>query len=638
METIPQLFEESIKVFANNTLIREKKDGKYQDYSYTEIGKKVYQFACGLINLGVNPNDRIALFAEGRTEWLVSELGILYVGAIAVPLSVKINEPKELRFRLEHSGCRYIIVSSQQLDKIRLIADSLKDLEKVIVLDEEKDLNSNETTYSKIIAEGVNNFKELEKELNGRWTSLTGKDIANVSYTSGTTADPKGIMLTHLNYISNLEQADSLFKVPSWYTSLLILSWDHSFAHTVGLYVMIKNGASISVVETGKTPMEMLRNIPKNIKEVRPVFQLSVPALARSFKKGIESGIKAKGVFTEKLFHHALKISYRYHGNGFGRKTAKQQILKPLVKLYDQLLFSKVRANFGGRLKFFVGGGALLDIELQHFFYAIGIPMFQGYGLTEASPVISSNTPDIHKLGTSGRVVKNLKIKILDDDGSECQPGEKGEIVVKGGNVMIGYWENSKATSETLKNGWLYTGDLGYLDEDCFLYVLGRFKSLLIGNDGEKYSPEGIEEALVDHSDCIDQSMLYNNQNAYTTGLIVVNTAAISNYLSNKKLDPHSEKGIQEAVNLIYTELDRFNQGGEFEETFPQRWLPAAVAIVEEPFAEANGMINSTLKMVRSKVAEYYAERLNYLYTPDGKKQLNEKNINAMKQLLKSKI
>ena len=445
-------------------------------------------------------------------------------------------------------------------------------------------------------------------------------------------------MLTHLNYISNLEQANSLFKVPSWYTSLLILSWDHSFAHTVGLYVMIKNGASISVVETGKTPMEMLRNIPKNIKEVRPVFQLSVPALARSFKKGIESGIKSKGGFTEKLFHHALKISYQYHGNGFDRKTAKQQILKPLVKLYDQILFSKVRANFGGRLKFFVGGGALLDIELQHFFYAIGIPMFQGYGLTEASPVISSNTPDIHKLGTSGRIVKNLELKILDDDGNECPFGEKGEIVVKGGNVMIGYWENSKATSETLKNGWLYTGDLGYLDEDGFLYVLGRFKSLLIGNDGEKYSPEGIEEALVDHSDYIDQSMLYNNQNAYTTGLIVVNTAAISNYLSNNKLDPQTEKGIQEAVNLIYAELAKFNQGGEFEETFPQRWLPAAVAIVEEPFTEANGMINSTLKMVRSKVAEYYAERLNYLYTPDGKKQLNEKNINAMKQLLKSKI
>ena len=150
--------------------------------------------------------------------------------------------------------------------------------------------------------------------------------------------------------------------------------------------------------------------------------------------------------------------------------------MAPLVKLYDVVLFKKIRENFGGRLKFFVGGGALLDIELQQFFYAIGIPMFQGYGLSEAAPVISSNTPHIHKMGTSGKIVKNLALRILDDDGNECRVGEKGELVVKGENVMIGYWKNETATAETLKDGWLYTGDLGFLDNDDFLHVLGRFK------------------------------------------------------------------------------------------------------------------------------------------------------------------
>ena len=186
-----------------------------------------------------------------------------------------------------------------------------------------------------------------------------------------------------------------------------------------------------------------------------------------------------------------------------------------------KLIFSKVRENFGGKLEFFIGGGALLDIELQRFFYAIGIPMFQGYGLTEAAPVISSNVPQKHKLGSSGTIVPNLLLKICNEKGEELPAGEKGEIVIKGENVMMGYWKNERATSDAIKEGWLFTGDLGYLDKDGFLFVLGRNKSLLIGSDGEKYSPEAIEEAITEHSKFIDQIMLYNNQSPYTIALLV---------------------------------------------------------------------------------------------------------------------
>ena len=277
MDTIPQLFEQSVKRFATNPLIREKRDGKYQDFSYREIARQVYAVACSLIDLGVKKGDRIALFSEGRIEWLVSELAILYTGAIAVPLSVKINEPEELTFRLDHSGCSFIIVSAQQGGKIRQIKEKLSTLKALIIIEDFEQKQSEDLTFSSLLHKGEQLVTNLENELNQRWTSLEKNDLANISYTSGTTADPKGIMLTHRNYTANLEQANSLFEVPSWYTSLLILSWDHSFAHTVGLYVMIYNGASISVVEAGKTPMETLRNIPRNIREVRPVFQLSVP-------------------------------------------------------------------------------------------------------------------------------------------------------------------------------------------------------------------------------------------------------------------------------------------------------------------------------------------------------------------------
>ena len=192
--------------------------------------------------------------------------------------------------------------------------------------------------------------------------------------------------------------------VPEWWSTLLVLPWDHSFAHTVGIYIMMAVGASIAAVQ-GKSYIDSLKNIPGNIKEIRPVFMLSAPALAKSLRKGIEKGIRDKGAFAEKLFNHAMKIAYRYNGIGWDKGKGLKIFLKPLYKLYDIILFKKIRANFGGRLKFFFGGAALLDIELQRFFYAIGIPMFQGYGISEASPVISGNTEKKHKLGSSGVIV-----------------------------------------------------------------------------------------------------------------------------------------------------------------------------------------------------------------------------------------
>jgi long-chain acyl-CoA synthetase len=633
MHTIPQLFESSVKQFENNTFIHEKYDGKYCEISYKEIRDEVYSFAIGLIANGIKKDDRVALVAEGRSEWLIAELAVLYTGAISVPLSTKINEPSELLFRIKHAECKYIITSARQLDKIRKIVPGLTNLENIILLDKIQNPKNLEIFYSDLKAEGQQKTDSFIKELNKRWTSVEEDDVANISYTSGTTADPKGIMLTHRNYTANVEQANSLFIVPEWYSTLLILSWDHSFAHTVGLYVIMKNGASLAVVEQGKTPMETLRNIPKNINEIKPVFQLSVPALARSFKKNIESGVKAKGKTTEKLFNNALQLSYKYHGNGWDIHN-RNIFKKLLLSLYDKIIFAKVRENFGGRMKFFIGGGALLDMELQRFFYAIGMPMFQGYGLTEAAPVISSNTPDKHKLGSSGAVVKNLDLKILDEDDKICPVGEKGEIVVKGENVMKGYWQNPTATRETLKDGWLYTGDLGYLDKDGFLYVLGRFKSLLIANDGEKYSPEGIEEAFVDHSKFIDQCMLYNDQNPYTVGLFVINGAALKAFIKEKGLLPDSTEALDEANVLIGDEVKRYAKGGEFENMFPQRWLPAAVGILSEPLTEENGMINSTLKMVRVKVTEHHQDILDFLYSHEGKLIDNEKNRLAISKIL----
>jgi long-chain acyl-CoA synthetase len=353
---------------------------------------------------------------------------------------------------------------------------------------------------------------------------------------------------------------------------------------------------------------------------------LSVPALAKNFRNNIEKGVSEKGKFAEKLFRNALKVGYAYNGYGWNRGRGFRIFLYPLVKLFDMILFKKVREGLGGNMKFFVGGGALLDIELQRFFAAIGIPMYQGYGLSEAAPVVCSNNAKKFKMGSSGTLAANLEVKICDEEDKEVPLGEKGQILLQGENIMKGYWKNEAATTETLKNGWLHTGDLGYMDKDGFLYVMGRTKSLLIADDGEKFSPEGIEEAFTDNSKIIDQCMMYNNQKPYSVCLLVPNSEGLKKAVK--------DGGPEAALEAIQKELNKYRTNGEYENMFPQRWLPAAIGVLDEGFTQANDLMNSTMKMVRPKITEKYQDLLDFLYTPTAKNIVNDRNIEAVKKIL----
>ena len=582
MKTIIQLLESSAKKYAGNPYLLEKKTDKYEALTYKETKEQVYKVAAGLVALGIRKGDRVALISESRTDWVISELGILHTGAVNVPLSILLKEGADLKFRLDHSDARMVILSGNNLDKINSIKPELKKLEKVILLDPRESYEKDEIFMGDVKKMGEEYLNNNPDKFLNIINSVGPDDYANISYTSGTTADPKGIILSHRNYTANIEQTLTLMDVPEWWTTLLILPWDHSFAHTVGIYILMAAGASLAAVQSGKSYLDSLKNIPGNIREIRPVFVLSAPALAKNLRKGIEKGIREKGRTAEKLFNHALRIAYIYNGIGWDRGKGKKLFLKPLYKLYDMILFRKIRVSFGGRLKFFFGGAALLDIELQRFFYAIGIPMFQGYGLSEASPVISGNTELKHKLGSSGVIVKNLDLKICDEAGNEVPVGDKGEIVVRGENVMKGYWKNEKSTAETIRNGWLHTGDMGNVDKDGFLYVLGRFKSLLISDDGEKYSPEGIEETITDRSPYIDHLMLYNNQNKYTSALLVPNKEALGRWAKSNNKNLSDREG-QEAILLeIESEINQYKKGGKFDDLFPSRWLPASVVILDE--------------------------------------------------------
>jgi long-chain acyl-CoA synthetase len=632
MMTLPEMFEDCVRRHGANVMMWEKRGGVYRGTSYRDMQTRIHRCAAGLSDLGIRKGDRIALLSEGRNDWVTAELGMLYAGAVDVPLSVKIEERSELRFRLVHSGCRMIIASGTQLRKVMEIRERLPELERVIVFDGESDPVRGLHSFGEILARGEELLRTRTDEFEGIWQSIEGADPANICYTSGTTADPKGIVLTHRNYTANVEQAYAILPFPSSYCSLLILPWDHSFAHTV-MYLLMRRGASIASVEIGRTPMETLKNIAINIREIRPTILLSVPSLAKNFRKNVEKGVREKGTRAERLFRRGLESAYAFNRDGWTRGEGTAWWLRLQYAVFDALIFRKIRQGFGGRLDYFIGGGALLDVELQRFFYAIGIPMYQGYGLTEAAPIISANVPERHKMGSSGTVLPSLEARICDDEGRTLPSGQKGEIVVRGENVMAGYWKNDKATSEALRDGWLFTGDLGYIDEDGFLFVVGRKKSLLIGHDGEKYSPEAIEETIVAHSRIVDQIMLYNNQSQYTIGLLVPNREALTRHLSERGLSSRDIDGQDAALTMIEGEIERYRAGGEYGGMFPERWLPTALALLDEPFTEQNRLLNSTLKVVRGRVAETHKERIQYLFTQEGRDIRNPLNRRIIENL-----
>ena len=628
--TIIDFVEKYTSEHSELTFLREKINGIWTETSYRETREEAHKIGAGLHVLGLKKGDKVSLLSQGRNLWITSELGILYAGGVNVPLSIKLTESTDLLFRIQHSESRYIIVSEQQLPKVRNIIGQCPLVEKIIVLDSISDYGENEISIYDIIKTGERYLQDHSDDFKALYESIGPDDYANISYTSGTTADPKGILLTHRNYTANVEQGSSVIQCKKHDVMLIILPLDHCFAHVAGFYTMMSYGGSIATVPVGKTAIATLKNIPIAIKEVKPMLMLSVPTLARNFRKNIETSIKAKGKTVERLYEFALNNAIKYNKEYWNR-GGWQAWRWPLVKLFDKIIFKAVREGFGGRMRFFVGGGALLDIELQRYFCAVGMPMFQGYGLSEATPIICANSDGHAIFGSSGRIVQPLDLKICNEDGNEVPHGQKGEIVIRGENVMAGYWKNPESTAKTLVNGWLHTGDLGYVKDEHpgYLWVVGRFKSLLITADGEKYSPEGFEDGLADGSKYIEQVILHNNQDPYTMALIVPNKDTLRELVKGKGLDPASDEGKRAMLQKIQDEVNEY-RNGKFAGMFPEMCLPKAIAVLPEEFTEQNQLLNSSMKIVRGRVEERYADRIKYAYTAEGKELVNEKNMASL--------
>lgn len=637
IHTIVSQLEYAAEHFESKTYLADKEDLGWVPLSFSDVKLQSRYLALALQSLGLKKGDHFSILSEGSSRWVISEFSLLYNGVASVPLSVKLMD-EELPFRLNHSESKGIFISKNNLSKVLNIWNQIEikdfkliyldhDIEYAYQIAEKQQISKDHIwSYFDLIEKGEKNYLNNAPMIDHLLKELSGDDVVTISYTSGTTGNPKGIMLTHQNYMSNSAEGVEVFKANDQLKTLIILPVDHCFAHTVAIFGAIFSGMSLYFLDARGGSVNAIKNIPINLNEVKPNFLLTVPALSGNLMKKIIDGISDKGGFVEKLFHAGLKAGYEIFGDGH-QKANWLTLIKnwPTYFLAKSIIFSKLSKVFGGNLQYMVGGGALLDIKQQQFFYTIGFPIYQGYGLTEATPIISSNTPFIHKLGTSGMVLPSINCKIMNDQGEECKPEKKGEIVISGDNVMKGYFKNKEASMEYLKNGCLWTGDLGYIDEDGFLVVTGREKALLIAEDGEKYSPEEIEEGLVFHTPLIHQAMLFNNQKRLTTSIITLEELKVKKLIKEQQITSASD-----LLEAIHQEIKHFKNDPVYKVKFPSKWMPSLFYIAPEAFSEDNKQVNSTLKMVRHKIEEAYQTQIDLMYSTSGNesiKKMNEKTL-----------
>jgi long-chain acyl-CoA synthetase len=634
-QTILTMMNEAVEKYGDFPYLANKSDDGWDEISFADSKPMAENLAKALINRGFKKNDPFTIISEGRSEWVLSELAVIMLGGVSVPLSLKLLV-EEIPFRVNHSESKVIFFSHITLEKVCTAKkDFDNDLLFVYFDNDKKNLDKlkaidglehgkNLITYKELLNEGQSVLETVSESLNRTMESAGEDDVITICYTSGTTGNPKGIMLTHKNYWANCIGGVEMARLPDRISTLVILPIDHSFAHTVALYAAYLIGLTLYFVDARGGASTILRNVPKNLQETNPYFILTVPAITGNFMKKMKSGVRAKGGFIARMFETGLKAGIAYHGDGFKKK---KRFVKGMwaYNLSKILIYPKLRNVFGNNFHFCIGGGALLDVNQQEFFNAIGAPVYQGYGLSEATPIISTNASHRHKFGSSGNILENINLKIMKGDGVEAETGEKGEIVIQGDNVMKGYLKNEEATRDTIRDGWLYTGDLGYVDEDNFLQVTGRAKALLISQDGEKYSPEEIEETVVSTQDLISQIMLYCDHNNYTTCLVTIDsTVARGLKISDEK----------EFLEVIWTKLNAWKNDSAGSAKFPALWTPSTFQLITEPFSEQNKMINSTMKMVRYKITETHQDRIDYMYTDEGKVHINEMNLKAAGEVL----
>jgi long-chain acyl-CoA synthetase len=590
LRSLPAMFFQVARQRAERPFLWAKRDRQYQPLSWVEAADRISRLVRGLLALGLEPGDRVALVSENRPEWVLADLAIMSAGGITVPAYVT-NTVDDHRHILGNSGARFAIVSTAALaERVIAAAEMVPSVRSIIAIEPPSDTGGRVPVHpwDDVLAAGAARSDDTAE----RVASIQPDTVACVIYTSGTGGAPKGVLLSHRNIIGNCRGAYRLLEMLGFgdevFLSFLPLS--HSYEHTAGLFFPISIGAEIYFAEGAET-------LAANLLETRPTIMTAVPRLYETMHQRIRLGIQRERGLKRKLFERAVEI---------GRKRLDETPLSLGERLIDPLLEKlvrdKVRARFGGRLKAMISGGAPLNPEIGSFFVALGVELLQGYGQTEAAPVVACNLPGRIKINTVGPPVDGVEVRIAED----------GEILVAGDNVMLGYWNDPEATARTLSNGWLHTGDIGQVDAQGYLHITDRKRDFIKNSGGDMISPARVEGALTLMPE-IAQAMVFGDRRPYLVAVLVPDPEFAAAYKGGRAArgnlaalagDPGFHKALGDVI-------------GRVNETLAPAERIRRFLIAGEPFSTANGQLTPTMKVRRHAVRDAYGAAFDALY--DGK-------------------
>ena len=588
--SVVSLFNQQCKELKDSPYLWRKVEGKFLSLSWLEVQKKVNALAKGLISLGILKGDRVVILSENRPEWQIADLAIMSIGGITVP-AYTTSTTSDYKHIINHSEARCIIVSSNDLALKAIPATLNSKCKNVILIDEDKkkfDEPLYFTNWNDLIEQ--NNDSTNDNDLEENIKSQKRTDTACIIYTSGTGGSPKGVMLSHGAMLINCSGAQELLKnLMSDLSEIRFLSWlplSHSYEHTLQFYEM-GIGAQIYYAEG-------IDKLLVNMSEVKPHFMTAVPRFYDSLHTRISQGLKKQGKLSQLFFSTTLKLGKKKYNNQ--KMTSMEKVLNGIM---DKIVRKKVNKRFGGSLRALVSGGAALNYEVGLYLTALGLPLLQGYGQTETAPVISANPPERIKLDTVGTIFKGTEVKIAED----------GEILVRGENIMNGYWNDPKATSSTIVDGWVHTGDIGEFDEDNYLKITDRKKDIIVNAGGDNISPSRVEEKLNIEPE-ISQSMVYGDFKNYLVAIIVPDKEQAllwaknnnkENSLSTLVKDEDYNKTIKEIISKVNNNLSVIEQVRKF-------------ILIDHEFTIENDMMTPTMKVKRYKIKSVFGDQLENLY------------------------
>lgn len=595
-KTIPELYNYLTNDYGKDpskVVMRHKPEKEYVDISYQEMKRQTELFAYGLLSLQVKKGDNVAIISENRPEWIYSDMAILGIGAVNVPLYPSLTADT-VEYTLNNSQSVGLILSNKyQLKKYIAIREQLKTVKFVIIL--------NEKDYDPSIKE-LHKFSEIQKlgeeyaKIHpGAFAKLTSQvtenDLCTIIYTSGTTGVPKGVMLSHKNIVSNVNSCLAILPIGNTDEFLSYLPLCHIFERMAGYYTGFATGGIFSFAQSIET-------VAQNLIEVKPTIVTSVPRLFERIYSKVIKNVESQPPGKQKIFNWAIETGKKYMA---AKKAGKMNpVLAVQHKIADALVCKKIREKTGGRLRFFVSGGAALPKELGEFFEAIGIIIIEGYGMTESSPVIACNRPDDYRFGSVGKPLPSVEVKIADD----------GEILAKGDNVMLGYYKMPEETAETIKNGWLHTGDVGHMTKDGNIVITDRKKHLFKTSAGKYIAPTPIENLFL-ASKFIDQFVLIGDRRMFLSALIVPDYEALKEWADGSNIDYNTIQDLlkkQEVVNLFDKELTKFQKAlASFEKV-------RKFALLDKAFTLESGEMTPSLKIKRKVIEERYKELIEEMY------------------------